>query len=51
MPWQIIAVISFGLGFYFAVYILDKYYRETMKKVINEIHKSYLTALKNKEKR
>jgi len=51
MPWQIIAVISFGLGFYFAIYILDIYYRKAMKNIIDEIHKCYLIALKNKEKR
>jgi len=50
MPWQIIAIASFGLGFYFAIYILDIYYHKAMKNIIDEIHKCYLIGLKKRER-
>jgi len=38
-------VAGAGLGFFMSVFILDKYYSDLMKRVIDEIHKGYNQAI------
>lgn len=38
-------IAGFGIGFYFSVWMLDRFYRELMGRVIDEIHRNYKRAL------
>jgi hypothetical protein len=45
MTRAIIFIAGFGCGFYFSVWLLDRFYRELMARVMDEIHRNYKRAL------